>query len=88
MTSEASPGKRHYRDSESPERTDETAVEGWAPENDSTLQIILDLRSCLLGDTESYLNAIMTAAEELPSAVVAEIRKEVQTRLQVMWSEG
>jgi len=42
----------------------------------------MELRSCLVEDTHSYLSAIMNAAQGLPPTVVAEIREEVETRLQ------
>jgi len=46
------------------------------------MQIIIDLRACLIEDTQDYLDAIMHAAVGLPSRVITEIREEVETRLQ------
>lgn len=51
-------------------------------ENEGTLQLIMELRECLVEDTHSYLDTIMSAAEGLPLTVQEEILAVVEGRLQ------
>jgi len=52
------------------------------PPDEVTMQIVMDLRTCLVEDTQNYLDTIMKAAQGLPPTVLSEIREEVETRLQ------
>eukprot|EP00658_Telonema_sp_P-2_P020156 TRINITY_DN17951_c0_g1_i3.p1 TRINITY_DN17951_c0_g1~~TRINITY_DN17951_c0_g1_i3.p1 ORF type:complete len:519 (+),score=43.63 TRINITY_DN17951_c0_g1_i3:335-1891(+) len=56
--------------------------------NQVNLQLIMELKACMVEDTQRYLDVIMSAADNLPESAQEEIHAVVEGRLQAKVASG